>query len=540
MFKIKEIDNYFTDKTSIYRVAIYCRISNEDMTKQTNNLDSESIKNQKDILTKYVLEQGWQLIDIYVDDGYSGLNFDRPDFKRMVEDIELEEVDLVITKDLSRLGRDYIDTGYYLEKYFPEKNVRYIALNDGIDTFGNNINNDITPFRSVINDMYARDISKKVKSAMDSKRKRGKFIGPFAPYGYKKDEKNKNKLVVDKEVAPIIKRIYMLYLQGIGFTKIAHIFNDEGILTPTEYKAAIKDNNYKGTAKGSLWGFATIRYILSNPTYAGCLAQNKYQKINYKSKKLRSLPREDWIVVNDTHEGIVDIETFKDVQKLMGRKHDKRQISTYEAKLFSGFVFCADCKAYMTYHTTPSGYIYLICSTYKRYTLKYCTRHSLKEEILKEIIIEDITKLAERSVNKDNLISIAKNKNNSLPTDEISTDIKTIEKRVEEIKNIIKSLYQDKYKGIITELDFIELTNGFNKERDTLNRRYNLLKEKLSNITNQSKEENKTYKLVESLVKFKELDVYTLEKLISRIDIYEDKSVKITYNFKEPINIKYP
>ncbi len=536
MFKIKETDNYFLDKTLNYKVGIYCRISNED-TRETYNLESESIQNQKDLLTEYVLEQGWQLVDIYIDDGYSGLNFDRPNFKRMIEDIELGCINLVITKDLSRLGRDYISTGHYLEKYFPENNIRYIALNDGIDTIGDNINNDITPFRSVINDMYAKDISKKVRSAMDSKRRKGQFIGAFAPYGYKKDKTNKNKLIIDKEVAPIIKRIYMLYLQGMGFTKIAHVLNEEGILTPTEYKTKVKKNNYKGTAKTSLWGYATIRYILTNPTYMGYLSQNKCKKINYKSTKLKSLPRKNWIIVKDTHEGIIDIETFKDVQNLIDKKFDKRQVSKNKPGLFSGFVFCADCGAHMTYHTTSSGYTYLICSTYKRYTSKYCTRHSLKEEMLKKIVIKDITKLAERFVNRGNLINIAKNKANNLPTDEISIQIKNIEKRLDEIKGIIKSLYQDKFKGIITELDFIELINEFNKEKDILNKRYNSLNEKLNSITKQNKEKNKTYQLVENLIKFRELDVYTLEKLILRIDIYENKNVKITYNFKEPTNI---
>lgn len=538
MFKIKEFDNYALNKTNEtlnYQAGIYCRISNEDTMKK--NPESESIQNQKDLLVKYVLEQGWQLVDIYIDDGYSGLNFDRPGFKKMIEDIESGYIDLVITKDLSRLGRDYIGTGRYIEKYFPENSIRYIALNDGIDTFEDNTSNDITPFRSVINDMYARDISKKVRSAMDSKRRKGKFIGAFAPYGYTKDKTDKNKLIIDKEVAPIIRRIYTLYLQGIGFTKIAHILNDEGVMTPAQYKTKVKGNNYKGTAKTSLWGFATIKYILTNPTYAGCLAQNKYKKTNYKSKKIRALSRGNWIVVNNTHEGIIDIETFQDVQELINKKFDRRQIGKNKPRLFSGFVFCADCGAYMTYHTTPSGYIYLICSTYKRYTSKYCTRHSLKEDILKEAIIKDITGLAEEFVNKDNLLNIAKKKNINLPMDDISIQIKSVERRLGEIKNIIKSLYQDKYKGIITELDFIELMNGFNKERSTLQKRNDTLNEELNHLIIQNKKEDKIYKIVENLIDLRELDVYTLEKLISKIDVYEDKSIKITYKFKEPTNV---
>jgi len=190
--------------TETYSVGIYLRLSKEDEIAG----QSESISNQRDFITSYVLEQGWDIYDFYIDDGYSGLNFDRPAFKRMISDIENKKINLVITKDLSRLGRDYIDTGNYIERYFPQRNVRYIALNDGIDTFASSANNDMSPFKSVINDMYAKDISKKVRAVLDTKRKKGQFIGAFAPYGYKKDPTNKNNIIIDEVAASVVRRIY--------------------------------------------------------------------------------------------------------------------------------------------------------------------------------------------------------------------------------------------------------------------------------------------------------------------------------------------
>lgn len=535
MYKKQEIDNYSisTAMTKQFKAAIYCRISNEDTIKELKNSESESIKNQKDILTKYVLEQGWELVDVYIDDGYTGTNFDRPGFNRLINDVESGLVNLVITKDLSRLGRDYIDTGYYLEKYFPEKRVRYIALNDGVDTFESSSKYDITPFRSVINDMYAKDISVKVRSSMDSKRMNGKFIGAFAPYGYEKDPKDKNRLVINEETAPVVKRIFTMYLQGMGLGKIAHILNEERVITPTEYK--VKTSNYKGTSKVSLWNTNTVKCILKNPTYTGYLAQNKCKKVSYKSKKMRAVPREDWIVVEGTHEPIVDIQVFQDAQKIMYRKSNPNYCNRKTTKLFSGFVFCGDCEAYMTYTSTPSGKEYLICSTYKRFSSKYCSRHSLMEDELKQMVIEDIRKIVQLTIDKTYLMDAVKRKRKNLPIQNLHNDMKNIERRLEEIKRINKSLYQDKFKGIITEEEFVNLNNEFNKERFRLNETYQALKQKLDSLSEQSKETEKVYQLVEDVLQIKRLDRYVLEKLISKIEVYEDKHVKIEYRFKNPL-----
>lgn len=521
------LGNYFINSIN-FKAAIYCRLSRED----EDSLESESIKNQKDLLKKYVIEQGWELVDIYVDDGYTGTNFNRPDFKRLLNDIEQGKVNLVVTKDLSRLGRDYVGTGYYLEKYFPEKNVRYIALNDSIDTFVHSAGNDISPFRSVINDMYARDISNKVRSVMDTKKREGKFIGAFAPYGYKKDPNNKNKLIIDEETAPVVKRIFYMYLNEYGLSKIAHVLNDEGVLSPSEYKS--KKTNYKGTAKIRLWTHETIKSILQNPTYKGCLAQNKQKKISYKSKKHKLLPKEYWIVVENTHQPIVEPKVFDDVQKLRRRKNNEAYKAKRELKLFSGFVFCGDCGNFMTYTKTSASY-YLICSTYKRYTSEYCTRHSIKEEDLKEIILNDIKAFSKKCIDKRKLLNEVKNSSQNTYENHILKEMRKIENKLAEIRKTVKSLYTDKVKEIIDEDEFIELKKEFTKEKGVLEQRYESLKKKYDEYSSEKNEVERILAIVEEVVEMKDLNRYILEQLISKIEIFDDKSVKIHYTFKNPI-----
>ncbi|MBO8161916.1 MAG: recombinase family protein [Thermosipho sp. (in: Bacteria)] len=524
---LEGIDNYCRDGR-IFKAAIYCRLSRED-----EGLDqSESIKNQKDFLTRYVLEQGWELVDIYIDDGFTGTDFNRPGFKRLLEDIEKGRVNLIVTKDLSRLGRDYITTGYYIEKYFPERNIRYIAVNDGIDTFLNNPGNDITPFKSVINDMYARDISNKVRSAMDTKRREGKFIGAFAPFGYKKDPADKNRLVVDEETAPIVRRIFHMYLNGYGISKIAHILNSEGVITPSEYKAAM--TGYRGKAKNTLWSHNTVKKILENPTYAGCLAQNKYRRVNYKSRKLKNVPRNRWIVVNGTHEPVVDMKTYNDVQEMLARNSNKDYSNRNKPRLLSGFVFCGDCGKYMTFTSTSSGVVYLVCSTYKRHTSRYCTRHSIKESELEQMVLEDIKRLAAQAVDRGRLLDAAKGEVEEGPHIYLMEQMKKIEKRINEIKRIIKSLYDDRVRGIIEEREFIELNGEFSRERNMLADKYNTLKKKVEEYKESSKKTEKLYSLIESLIDIKELDRYVLERLVSRIEVFENKEIKIHYKFKSP------
>ena len=265
-----------------YKVALYIRLSREDGDKEEGDKsESESITNQRSLLRGFVEESGLEVAEEYIDDGCSGTNFERPAFKKMIADIEKRKIDMVITKDLSRLGRDYIDTGNYIEKFFPLNRVRYIALLDNVDTFlDNSSSNDIVPFKAVINDMYVKDLSKKVKSAMTSKKEKGLFLGTYAPYGYNKDPLDKNRLVINEEEAKIVRKIFKLYLEGNGPKTVARLLTEEKIPTPSESKKMTRSSLY------GKWCSRQLKDMLKNQVYIGNLVQNKMRKLNYKSKKL--------------------------------------------------------------------------------------------------------------------------------------------------------------------------------------------------------------------------------------------------------------
>ena len=317
-----------------YHVALYIRLSKED----ENEGPSESVNNQKSLLDDFVKKHRLSVYDTYIDDGWSGTNFDRPDFQRMIGDIEAKKVNMVITKDLSRLGRDYIMTGHYMERYFPEHRVRYISLLDGIDTGVESSANDITPFRAIMNDMYAKDISKKIKSVKRDKQRKGQFIGGKPVYGYKMHPTEKNKIVIDEEVAPIVRRIFHMALEGMSCRQIATQLNEEGVPTPATYAGLPVAN--PGPYTG-LWSSERISDMLQNETYIGNMVQGRTVKISYKSKKCLKQDRENWVVVEGTHEPLIDRETFQKVRMLVNsRKHTRSR--TYDF-LLKGMIFCHEC-----------------------------------------------------------------------------------------------------------------------------------------------------------------------------------------------------
>lgn len=522
-------DNY---KRKKYNVAIYCRLSNDDGEVGESN----SIGNQKSILTKYVMDQGWDVVDFYVDDGYSGLQFDRPGFERMLKDINDGKISLVITKDMSRLGRDYIQVGHYIERFFPEKKVRFIAVNDNIDTEKDLGNNDIAPFKAIINDMYSKDISKKVRSVFDLKRREGKFIGPFAPYGYQKDESDNNKLVIDSEASIVVLRMFKLYLKGLGLTAIARQLNSESILCPAAYKNKTTGTYNNGKMKVVKWCHGSVKSILKNPTYTGNMVQNKYKKVNYKSKKGLKLGKADWIVVEDTHEPIISVEEFEQVQQLMNGKNDKYTIARKEAKLFSGLTFCGDCGNFMTYYKTKAENYYLICSGYKRYGKDHCSRHSILEEKLETMILQNIHQMFDKYVDKEKVQKEAKRLISSKKDIHkiYADEMNIIDRKMNEIQTVLLSLYQDKVKGIIDEDQFVGFNKELNTERMNLANRHSQLQSKLMGDQKAKTEEEKVRKLVESALNLNKLNKVIINQLIEKIDIHEDEDITIKYKFKNP------
>ena len=520
----------------IFKVAMYIRLSREDGDKE----ESSSVTNKRNIITRFINENdNFIIVDEYVDDGYTGTNFNRPAFQRMIKDIEKGKINTVITKDLSRLGRDYIDTGRYVQRYFPENRVRYIALLDGIDTLEDAGMNDIAPFKSVINDMYVKDISKKITSALKERKTAGNFLAVTAPYGYKKNPENKYQLVINEEEAKVVRYIFRLYLQGNGLTKIAKILTEEEIPVPGISR------NIGTTRKTKLyncWKQTTISRILKNPVYIGNLEQFKRKKVNYKSKKRVTVPKEDRVICYNTHEPIIKKEDFDEVQKII-TENKAFSKSTKHDYLFKGFLYCADCgaKLYLTY----SDYAYkkygeyrytTVCYTYSKY-YNQCSRHSNSIPILEKILIENIKKVCNAYLNRDlekELIEMVEkeNKRNVLEQ-EYNKKIDNIETKIEDLNLCIRNLYMDKVKNVITEKDYIELSKNFTQERDKLiNEKEELLKLS-TNLKNDNNNKEEIEKIAKEFVSLKKPTKELLSRLIDKVTISEDNIITIYFKFKE-------
>lgn len=520
----------------IFKVAMYIRLSREDGDKE----ESSSVTNQRNIITRFINENdNFIIVDEYVDDGYTGTNFNRPAFQRMIKDIEKGKINTVITKDLARLGRDYIDTGRYVQRYFPENRVRYIALLDGIDTLEDAGMNDIAPFKSVINDMYVKDISKKITSALKERKTAGNFLAVTAPYGYKKNPENKYQLVINEEEAKVVRYIFRLYLQGNGLTKIAKILTEEEIPVPGISR------NIGTTRKTKLyncWKQTTISRILKNPVYIGNLEQFKRKKVNYKSKKRVTVPKEDRVICYNTHEPIIKKEDFDEVQKII-TENKAFSKSTKHDYLFKGFLYCADCgaKLYLTY----SDYAYkkygeyrytTVCYTYSKY-YNQCSRHSNSIPILEKILIENIKKVCNAYLNRDlekELIEMVEkeNKRNVLEQ-EYNKKIDNIETKIEDLNLCIRNLYMDKVKNVITEKDYIELSKNFTQERDKLiNEKEELLKLS-TNLKNDNNNKEEIEKVAKEFVLLKKPTKELLSRLIDKVTISEDNIITIYFKFKE-------
>ena len=523
-------------KTKSFRVGLYMRLSREDGDKE----ESSSVTNQREMLKRYVSEQeNFFIVKEYVDDGYTGTNFDRPGFKQMIEDIEAGIIDTVITKDLSRLGRERLGVGHYTEIYFPEHNVRYIALLDNIDTYFDAGMNDMAPFKGVINDMYVRDISKKIRSSLIERKKAGNFLGVTAPYGYQKDPNNKFHLIINEKEAEIVKRVFRLYLEGNGLTRIAQILTKDGVPVPGESRDIGKTRR---TALYSSWKQTTIRRILDNRVYLGELVQFKRRKINYKSKRRITVPEEERYICRGTHEAIIDEESFNAVQNIL--KKNKSFKGTKHDYLFKGLLFCSECGArlnvtYSNYALKRYGeYRYTtICYSYSRLYSDICTRHSNSIPELEEVLIKHIKEVCKRYINEnlqDELINMAK-KQKQLELKQINNEkrLETISKKISDIGLYIKNLYMDKVKGVVSENDYISLVADFTKDRD------NLIKEKeelIKIINNQKPQIDETAKIEKLAKEFLSLEKPTkqlLNELIEKITISENKEINIYFKFNE-------
>lgn len=512
--------------------ALYCRLSRDDGAEGESN----SIGNQKKLLKQFAKEHGLDNTRYYVDDGYTGTNFNRPGFKKMIEDIELGYISTVIVKDLSRLGRRYDMVGYYTDTYFPDMDVRFIAVNDNIDS--DEGESEIAPFKNVINEWYARDISRKVKS---SYRIRGNSGEPLSlpPYGYIKSPDNPKKWIVDPEAAAIVKDIFKMCLEGKGNETIARILQERKVLTPTAYWASkgIRKGGKKTNLDPYKWNNSTVETILSKQEYCGDIINFKTYKKSFKNKTRRDNPPDKWAIFKGVHEPIIDRETFERVQEYT--KKTKRRAPKAEnggKNMFSDLLYCADCGSKLWYHTNTNnkGIHYFSCSNYKKDTRGDCeTRHYIRADAIEQVVMLELRRLAKYLENNEEefaeLLSEKTNADMIAEQKLLEQSLSTSLYRNENLTNIFSKLYEDNVSGKLSDEMFMELSHKYEVERMELKDRIKDCRERLEKIGEIKQNKDNFIKVVRKFMEMENLTAPMLKELIDHIDVYEKEGGKKKY-----------
>ena len=518
-----------------FKVGIYLRLSRDDERED----ESQSISNQRDYIMNYIIRNNLMLIDEYVDDGVSGTQFDRDGFERLISDIENGRINMVITKDTSRLGRNISQSLYYSTEYFQEKNVRYVALTDGVDTFDKSQNTDMLMFKAFYNEMYVKDISTKIKATLNSQKRNGKFMGGIAPFGYQRNlPYDKHELIIDEEQAEIVKRIFNMFINGKGVKKIANILTDENIPIPSIQKNL--NRGVKSSVYG-VWQETTISDILTNPTYKGDLTQNREYKVSYKSKKRRKNKKENWIIAKGACPAIIDEETFKIAQDMYSKNKNRAENS--KEYLLRGFLVCKECghtisigEAKWTCNGEEKIKNICYCNYYKKFSrYNVCTPHKLDYNELETEILKDIRKKCRSYLKTNNFEELLKN------NDKMTKIQLDLEKQLTKVKNDISQqtiyvdkLYKDKLKGLIDEEMFKRQYNNLTTETYNLKKKANELETKLFTLKNKvANKENARYTgIIKEYLKLKKPTKQLLSSLIDKIVIDEAQNVNICYKIK--------
>ncbi len=514
-----------------YKVGMYLRLSREDKEKK---IESESITNQRNIILDYITQNNFFLIDEYCDDGISGTTFDRPEFKRMIEDCKRGRINTIITKDMSRLGRDHIVGGDYMENYFRENNIRYIAINDGVDSIKDNYD-DLIQFKLIFNEYYPKDISKKVRSSINSKKKQGQFLGGIAPYGYNKDPKNKYHLIIDEYSSKVVKSMFEMFAGGMSLQMIARTLNNKNIPIPSVYKNL--NRGVKSTAYGT-WQTRTIDEILKNPTYIGNLTQGRRKKVSYKSKKIKRTSQEQWIIAENTHDPIVSKELFDLVQQIyQTHKHTKKGVND---DLLKGLLYCKECGHTIGINKGSNNKKYCSCNYYKKYSKeKLCTPHSIPYDTLEKTILQEIRCLCKKSVNASNFEMILKNNNSKKKLqEELVRKIKKYELEIEANSKKIEDVYMDKLNGNINLELFTHIYNKIIMDNENQKRTLQELQQEYDNLINDKKINLTDYqKKIKEYLSFKKPPKKILISIIEKIEIDENKNIDIHFRIRNTLSL---
>lgn len=520
--------------TRLWKPALYVRLSREDGDRE----ESDSIANQRDMLAEFAAAQDDLAAPaFYTDDGYTGTDFDRPGFRRMMDDLRAGTVNCVIVKDLSRFGRNYVGVGEYLEQVFPLLDVRFISVNDRVDSFldPRSVNNLVVPFKNIINDEYCRDISNKVRASLDLKRRQGKFIGSFASYGYRKDPADHSRLLVDGQAAAVVRDIFDWFVGGMSVLGIAKRLNEMGVPNPSVYKRR-QGMNYRHPASDKLdglWPDSSVRRILRNRLYTGTMVQGKNRIKSYKLHVSEAVPEADWIEVAATHEAIIPAELFERAQALFTR--DTRTAPAQkEVYLFSGFLRCADCGRAMHRKTIsqPYGdYHYYICSTFKKQHSGACTKHTIRSDRLEQAVLEALRHQIALAVEMDELVAeINRSSTRGHNAKRLLDERAQLEAEREHVEQMKLSLYPDWKAGDISREEYHQLKTQFEQRQAGLDGRIAAVQARIDEVQNGVDETNS---FLTQFVQYRSLQKLTREAVVELIDmIYVHEGGGITIQFK--------
>lgn len=525
-----------------YRAAVYLRLSREDGdVAGSSRQSSNSIANQKELVMDFLKSHPEiVVVSTYSDDGFSGVNFERPEFQRMLSDIREDKIDCVIVKDLSRFGRNYIESGRYIEKIFPMLGIRFIAITDGYDSINEDIGSDmVIPFKNLINDAYCRDISIKIRSHMDVKRRNGEYIGAFAAYGYRKDEDNRNHLVIDEYAADVVRDIFTMKMCGMSQQTIANRLNEWGILSPLQYKKTIGvslESSFQKSVRPK-WSYNAVLRILKNEVYTGTVTQGKCTTPNYKIKKRVYKNESDWIRVENMHEPIISKSDFEIVQDLLLR--DTR-VSPGLAELFplSGLVYCGDCGEPMVRKTVPSGdkrYVYYICSGNKKDKTK-CSMHSISEKRLTDGVLGVVKTCIGRIIDLSDALEII------YASPKMKPDVKKYEARIQKLRDEVescnirkKNLYEDFKDGILSNEEYSMLRDRYRGQIAEIEKNIGSLEIERDSILSNSSRRQEWVEKIRTYGGTDSLDRELISFLIERIEVFDNDSIQVTYRFQKAI-----
>ena len=525
-----------------FNVGIYIRLSQEDKDKKYES-DSESVINQKELLRGYVKNNNFNLVKEYVDDGYSGTDFERPGFQNMLEDINNKKINCVIVKDLSRLGRDHVMTGYYIETFFPENNIRFISILESYDSFKNQASNDSSTFIIACNDYYSKQNSIKIRNVLNEKRKNGKFVGSLPCFGYMRDPLDKGHLIPNPDTSLIVKKIFKWRADGIGPTEIANRLNKANVITPSGYK---KTNYSSRLIDRDNWNISTVKKILCNRIYTGDLVQHTQTKVNYKSKKKITLDEKLWIIVENTHEALVDKETFEYVNNLRKRNTRDYEIKTNrEKRLLEGKLFCKECKNRLTVlYRKKQNYWSVNCNRYSRDPVRgRCYSHFYPYNYLEEQVLEQINKSISKLIKELDIKELNDEvvKNIHKETTNIDKIVKELQIEKEKITSRLKTLYNDRCDGVISADTYKELAGESEQKLKQINENIenqNIKKYKMKNKVNTLPDYTKKIKKLLDLSKPKK---ELIDTLVDRIVIDKDRNITIyfKYDIVPEVTFKY-